>query len=136
MPACGPAGPGMTNVPGALAATAKLRFQVGSVPAIDKIPLVRIAVTPLVADQGTLSTNIVIEPFEVESPAVLVRELVAVPPNAEGLAGLLEPQEETLVRVNTAAASPIICLITPPGSQLFTIPTSHVNTSEERKGRT
>jgi hypothetical protein len=108
----------------------------GLVPAIDKRPLVRIAPTPLVADQGTPSTNIVIEPFKVESPAVLVRELVAVPPNGEGLAGLLEPQEETPARVNTAAAIPIICLISPPGSQLFTIPASHVNTSEERKGRT
>ena len=119
LPACGPA-PGMTKVPGALAVTARPRVQVGSVPPIVRIPALRVADTPLVADQGMPSTSMVIEPFnaEVEFPPELEPELDPVP---DGPAGPLEPQDATLTSSSTAAAIRIGCLIEPPASMILRI---------------
>ena len=115
-PDCAPAAPGRTNVPAALAVTAKPRVHVGSLPPIDKLPPLLVAKTPLVAVQLVPSTRMLIEPFnaDVELPPLLEPKLDAVPPVPDGLAGLLEPHEATPARITTAATIRISCLITPP----------------------
>jgi hypothetical protein len=106
-PACDPpAAPGITNVPGARAATARAMVYIESPPPSVRVPVVSVAYTPVVAVHVVPSIRAVIEPrkpgFEPELDGLLDEVLEEVPVLDDGLVGLFEPHALRLTSKKTA----------------------------------